>query len=173
MGTADSGRTPEIPDHDHAPTSNEPWNVWTVPNLVSLLRLCGIPLFLWLVLVEEADLAAFVVLVLAGASDWVDGYLARRLDQRSRLGVLLDPAVDRLYILATLVDHCCEVRAGLRYRSPTWARPQRSLCSGVSPCYSSAPYPARGVPPCRSSGGPSPCGAPSCIGGRESAMPAT
>jgi len=103
MGTADSGRTPEIPDHDHAPTSNEPWNVWTVPNLVSLLRLCGIPLFLWLVLVEEADLAAFVVLVLAGASDWVDGYLARRLDQRSRLGVLLDPAVDRLYILATLV----------------------------------------------------------------------
>ena len=103
MATADSGHSPEIPDHDDAPTSEESWNVWTVPNLVSLLRLCGIPLFLWLVLVEEADLAAFVVLVLAGASDWVDGYLARRLDQRSRLGVLLDPAVDRLYILATLV----------------------------------------------------------------------
>jgi cardiolipin synthase len=65
--------------------------------------LLGIPLFLWLVLVEEADVAAFVVLVLAGASDWIDGYLARRLDQRSRFGVLLDPAVDRLYILATLV----------------------------------------------------------------------
>ncbi len=102
MATADSGHSPEIPDDDDAPTSDEPWNVWTVPNLVSLLRLCGIPLFLWLVLVEEADLAAFVVLVFAGASDWVDGYLARRLDQRSRLGVLLDPAVDRLYILATL-----------------------------------------------------------------------
>ncbi len=88
MATADSGHTPEIPDAEAA-ASNEPWNVWTVPNLVSLLRLCGIPLFLWLVLVQEADLVAFVVLVLAGASDWVDGYLARRLDQRSRLGVLL------------------------------------------------------------------------------------
>ena len=58
MATADSGHSPEIPDHDDAPTSDEPWNVLTVPNLVSLLRLCGIPLFLWLVLVEEADLAA-------------------------------------------------------------------------------------------------------------------
>ena len=54
MATADSGHSPEIPNHDDAPTSDEPWNVWTVPNLVSLLRLCGIPLFLWLVLVEEA-----------------------------------------------------------------------------------------------------------------------
>ena len=83
--------------------NTEPWNVWTVPNGVSLLRLLGIPLFLWLVLVVQADVWAFVVLVVAGASDWVDGYLARRLDQRSRLGVLLDPLVDRLYILATLV----------------------------------------------------------------------
>lgn len=84
-------------------TNEEPWHVWTVPNGVSLLRLMGIPLFLWLVLVAEADVWAFVVLVVAGASDWVDGYLARKLDQRSRLGVLLDPLVDRLYILATLV----------------------------------------------------------------------
>jgi cardiolipin synthase len=83
--------------------NTEPWNVWTVPNGVSLLRLLGIPLFLWLVLVVEADVWAFAVLVVAGASDWVDGYLARKLDQRSRLGVLLDPLVDRLYILATLV----------------------------------------------------------------------
>ena len=103
MTTSDGGYTPEIRDQDHAPGSSEPWNVWTVPNLVSFLRLLGIPLFLWLVLVEEADIAAFVVLVLAGASDWIDGYLARRLNQRSRFGVLLDPAVDRLYILATLV----------------------------------------------------------------------
>jgi cardiolipin synthase len=83
--------------------NTEPWNVWTVPNGVSLVRLLGIPLFLWLVLVVEADVWAFAVLVVAGASDWVDGYLARKLDQRSRLGVLLDPLVDRLYILATLV----------------------------------------------------------------------
>lgn len=75
----------------------------TIPNALSALRLLGIPLFLWLVLVERADLWAFVVLVVAGASDWFDGYLARTLDQTSRLGELLDPLVDRLYILATLI----------------------------------------------------------------------
>ena len=75
----------------------------TVPNALSLARLVGIPVFLWLVLVERADVWAFLVLVLAGASDWLDGYLARRLQQTSRLGELLDPLVDRLYILATLV----------------------------------------------------------------------
>lgn len=75
----------------------------TVPNALSALRLLGIPLFLWLVLVQQADVWAFVVLVIAGASDWFDGYLARRLNQMSRLGELLDPLVDRLYILATLI----------------------------------------------------------------------
>lgn len=80
-----------------------PFRIWTVPNALSLGRLLGIPIFLWLVLVEQADLWAFAVLVIAGASDWFDGYLARRLDQRSRVGEILDPLVDRLYILATLV----------------------------------------------------------------------
>jgi len=80
-----------------------PFRIWTVPNALSLGRLLGIPIFLWLVLVEQADLWAFAVLVIAGASDWFDGYLARRLNQRSRVGEILDPLVDRLYILATLV----------------------------------------------------------------------
>ena len=77
--------------------------IWTVPNILSLARVLGIPVFLWLVLVERADVWAFVVLVVAGASDWFDGYLARRLDQQSALGEVLDPLVDRLYILATLI----------------------------------------------------------------------
>ena len=77
--------------------------IWTVPNILSLARLLGIPVFLWLVLVERAGVWAFVVLVVAGASDWFDGYLARRLDQQSALGEVLDPLVDRLYILATLI----------------------------------------------------------------------
>lgn len=77
--------------------------ILTVPNALSALRLLGVPLFLWLVLVAEADVAAFVLLAVAGATDWLDGYLARRLDQRTRLGVLLDPLVDRLYIAATIV----------------------------------------------------------------------
>jgi cardiolipin synthase len=77
--------------------------IMTLPNGLSVLRLLGIPLFLWLVLVERADVWAFLVLVVAGATDWLDGYLARRLDQRTRLGVVLDPLVDRLYIIATIL----------------------------------------------------------------------
>lgn len=77
--------------------------VLTVPNLLSVLRLLGVPLFLWLLLGPQADVAALIVLMLSGASDWADGVLARRLHQSSRLGALLDPAADRLYILATLV----------------------------------------------------------------------
>lgn len=77
--------------------------ILTVPNGISVARLLGVPLFLWFILVAEADVWAFVVLVLGGASDWLDGYLARRLNQFSRLGEILDPLIDRLYIAATLL----------------------------------------------------------------------
>jgi cardiolipin synthase (CMP-forming) len=77
--------------------------VLTVPNLLSFLRLAGVPLFLWLLLGPWADVLALVVLITAGFTDWLDGKLARWLDQTSRLGMLLDPAADRLYIVATLV----------------------------------------------------------------------
>ncbi|PRY33782.1 cardiolipin synthase [Umezawaea tangerina] len=75
----------------------------TVPNALSVLRLLGVPLFLYLLLGPHADGWAVVVLAAAGASDWLDGKLARWLDQTSRLGTLLDPAADRLYIFATLL----------------------------------------------------------------------
>jgi cardiolipin synthase (CMP-forming) len=77
--------------------------ILTVPNLVSFVRLLGVPLFLYLLLVPHADVAAIVVLSIGGTSDWVDGFLARRLGQVSRLGELLDPLADRLYIFATLI----------------------------------------------------------------------
>lgn len=77
--------------------------ILTIPNLISFARLIGVPVFLYLFLSARADLAAMVVLAIGGTSDWVDGYLARRMDQVSRLGELLDPLADRLYILATLV----------------------------------------------------------------------
>lgn len=77
--------------------------VWTAPNVLSMARLAGIPLFLWLVLGPQLDVIAFVVLMVSGLTDWLDGYLARRLDQRTRLGELLDPIADRLYILAVVV----------------------------------------------------------------------
>ena len=77
--------------------------VLTVPNLLSALRLAGVPLFLWLLLGPQADVAALLVVAVASFTDWLDGVLARRLGQYSRLGELLDPAADRLYILAALV----------------------------------------------------------------------
>ena len=77
--------------------------VWTLPNALSVLRLLGVPLFLWLLLGPEADEWAVVVLMVSGLTDWADGKLARLLDQSSRLGALLDPAADRLYIISTLI----------------------------------------------------------------------
>ena len=70
--------------------------VLTVPNLLSVLRLAGVPLFLWLLLGPQADGWAVVVLAVSGITDYLDGKLARWLNQYSRLGALLDPAVDRL-----------------------------------------------------------------------------
>ncbi len=75
----------------------------TVPNALSAARLAGVPLFFWLVLVPKADGWAVVVLVCAGLSDWLDGKIARAWNQQSRLGEILDPFADRLYIAATLI----------------------------------------------------------------------
>jgi cardiolipin synthase len=77
--------------------------VWTLPNLLSLLRLLGVPVFLWLVLGPEADGWALLLLALSGVTDYLDGFLARRLEQTSALGQVLDPVADRLYILAVVV----------------------------------------------------------------------
>ncbi|GAA3604917.1 CDP-alcohol phosphatidyltransferase family protein [Microlunatus ginsengisoli] len=76
---------------------------FTVPNALSALRLCGVPLLLWLILGPQADVLAVVVLALSGITDWLDGWIARRWHQRSRLGQVLDPLADRLYILATIL----------------------------------------------------------------------
>jgi cardiolipin synthase len=77
--------------------------VWTIPNIISIVRLAGVPLFLWLILGPEADGWALVVLMLSGVTDYLDGFLARKLNQTSTLGAILDPVADRLYILSTVV----------------------------------------------------------------------
>ena len=99
--------------------------VLTIPNALSVLRLLGVPLFLWLILGPEHDGWAIVVLMVAGFTDWADGQIARRMNQTSELGQLLDPVADRLYILATVF--------GLAMRDiiPWWlaiALPLRDVC---------------------------------------------
>ncbi|HMR49117.1 MAG TPA: CDP-alcohol phosphatidyltransferase family protein [Arachnia sp.] len=76
--------------------------VFTVPNVLSFIRLLGVPVFCWLIIVGH-DMAAIVMLAVFGLTDWFDGYLARRLKQRTELGAKLDPVADRLYILAAVV----------------------------------------------------------------------
>ena len=77
--------------------------VWTVPNVLSMLRLAGVPLFLWLLLGPEEDGWALVVLLVSGFTDYLDGKIARWLDQTSAFGAMLDPLADRLYTVATIV----------------------------------------------------------------------
>lgn len=88
--------------------------VLTVPNVISLARLALIGVFLYLLLIARADGPAVAILMLSGASDWADGKLARLLDQSSALGALLDPAIDRLYMVAI------PVAFGLRGLMPWW-----------------------------------------------------
>ncbi len=77
--------------------------IWTLPNVLSLLRLLGVPLFLYWTLVTEQDGRAILLLMAAGITDYLDGYIARRFSSFTRLGQLLDPLADRLYIFATLL----------------------------------------------------------------------
>jgi CDP-diacylglycerol--glycerol-3-phosphate 3-phosphatidyltransferase len=97
-GGAPPAGSPPVTDREALPD-----RVWTLPNALSVLRLLGVPLFLWLLLGPEADGWAVAVLMVSGFTDWLDGKLARWLDQSSKLGALLDPAADRLYIVSTLV----------------------------------------------------------------------
>ena len=76
--------------------------VWTAPNVLSMLRLVCVPLFLWLILTDR-DNWALLVLILSGVSDYLDGKIARQYNLVSRVGQLLDPLADRLYILSTLL----------------------------------------------------------------------
>jgi cardiolipin synthase len=88
--------------------------IWTIPNALSALRLAGVPVFLYWVLGPHHDGWAIWLLMAAGASDYLDGKIARKFGQFSRLGQLLDPAADRLYIASTLL--ALVVRDGL----PLW-----------------------------------------------------
>ncbi|HZQ30850.1 MAG TPA: CDP-alcohol phosphatidyltransferase family protein [Mycobacterium sp.] len=73
--------------------------VLTVPNVLSVIRLALLPVFLWLLLAQDAIGWATGILMFSGASDWADGKIARLMNQSSRLGELLDPLVDRIYMV--------------------------------------------------------------------------
>ena len=76
--------------------------ILTWPNLFTFMRLLCIPIFVWVLLSKDNRAAAAWMLFILGSTDWVDGYLARKLDQRSDFGALFDPAVDRLLFLVAV-----------------------------------------------------------------------
>ena len=76
--------------------------MWTIPNIISFARLLGIPLIIYFGVIDINDKAAFAIFAVASITDWLDGFLARRLNQFSDLGALLDPIADRLYIAAAV-----------------------------------------------------------------------
>jgi cardiolipin synthase (CMP-forming) len=95
------------PGYTAVSTPPEPGErILTIPNVISVARLAGVPVFLWLVLGVQStagDWWAVGLLIASGISDWLDGKIARALNQQSRLGEVLDPAADRLYIVATVI----------------------------------------------------------------------
>lgn len=76
--------------------------LWNVPNVVSLIRLALIPVFIWLIVVDEYGWAG-ILLGVIGATDWIDGYLARRLDQVTEMGKFLDPLADRIAVVVAVI----------------------------------------------------------------------
>ncbi|QOD04655.1 CDP-alcohol phosphatidyltransferase family protein [Pseudarthrobacter sp. BIM B-2242] len=91
-----AGARPGRPQIDHD-------RVFTIPNALTVLRFMGVPLFIWLVLAQQEYGIAVVVLAVMAGTDWIDGYVARRFDQASKLGRVMDPLADRLALIAVAV----------------------------------------------------------------------
>lgn len=91
-----AGSRPGRPQVDHD-------TVFTIPNLLTVVRFMGVPLFIWLVLARQEYAAGVIVLVIMAGTDWIDGYVARRFDQASKLGRVLDPIADRLAMTAVAI----------------------------------------------------------------------
>jgi cardiolipin synthase len=102
----------------NAPAVAAPPNrLLTVPNAVTVVRLLCVPLFLWLLFGAEDRVWAAVLLAVLGATDWIDGYIARHFDQKSLIGTVLDPVADRILlgtaVIALMVDGSVPFWVGL------------------------------------------------------------
>lgn len=103
-------KTKQVSKHQEFEVSNR---ILTIPNLISFARLCLVPVF-FVLLLDGRNIAAAIVFAIAAGSDFIDGQIARRTNSVSRLGQLLDPAVDRILMISGVVGLC------LVDRVPVW-----------------------------------------------------
>ena len=106
---------------DVAPAPQETTRIVTIPNVITLVRFAVLPLYLWLLFGLRSYIGAGLVLGALGATDWVDGRLARHLGQVSAVGKVLDPVVDRILMLTAVVTVVWV------HAVPLW-----STCSGLA-----------------------------------------
>jgi cardiolipin synthase (CMP-forming) len=102
-----------LPEHPPATTSDGAQNTLYIPNLLTLLRILLVPLTIWLIVSDELR-GAFAVLLVAGATDGIDGFVAKRYGWTSELGAYLDPLADKLLLVSTFVT------LGIRAFLPSW-----------------------------------------------------
>ena len=100
-GPESAGDIPEIVEAVPGALSSN--RIATIPNLLSAIRIVLIPVFVWLIVREDTRLGGMLLLAVVQATDWVDGYIARRTGSVSELGKLLDPLADRLAVGAALI----------------------------------------------------------------------
>jgi cardiolipin synthase len=96
--------------------------ILTVPNLVTLVRLAGIGVFVWLLFGEDRQIPAAVLLGVLGTTDWIDGFIARRFHQVSNLGTVLDPVADRMLVATAVISVMVQGAAPIWFGVATIAR---------------------------------------------------
>jgi cardiolipin synthase (CMP-forming) len=96
--------------------------ILTVPNLVTLLRFAGIGVFVWLLFGADRQTPAAILLAVLGATDWVDGFVARRFNQVSELGKILDPVADRMLVATAVISILVQGAAPIWFGVATVAR---------------------------------------------------
>ena len=109
--------TPNPTEHPLAAKRTGDDRIWTVPNVFSVVRLCLVPVFVWLLFAKDNRYGAAALLGALGATDWVDGFIARRFDQGSTLGKIIDPVADRVLLVvgvgSIIVDRSVPLWIGL------------------------------------------------------------